>query len=108
MNLTIPALGVVTGAGTITPAGGLNFKMNANLSGGAVAGVTQLAGIGGGKSVGVPFSITGTTSNPSFIPDVGGMLSNQLGNQLKGAIPGDNGSALEGLSGLFGKKKKPR
>jgi len=67
-----------------------------------------LAGIGGGKSS-VPFSITGTTSNPSFMPDVGGMLSNQLGNQLKGAIPGgDKGSALEGLTGLFGKKKKPR
>jgi AsmA protein len=108
MNLTIPALGVVTGAGTIAPSGALNFKMNANLSGGAVAGVTQLAGIGGGKSVGVPFSITGTTSNPSFMPDVGGMLSNQLGNQLKNAIPGDNGSAIEGLTGLFGKKKKPR
>jgi AsmA protein len=107
MNLTIPALGVVTGAGTISPTGALSFKMNANLSGGAVSGVTQLAGIGGGKNLGVPFSITGTTSNPSFVPDVGGMLSNQLGNQLKNAIPADQGSALEGITGLFGKKKKP-
>jgi AsmA protein len=107
MNLTIPALGVVTGAGTISPAGALSFKMNANLSGGAVSGVTQLAGIGGGKNLGVPFSITGTTSNPSFVPDVGGILSNQLGNQLKNAVPGDQGSALEGITGLFGKKKKP-
>jgi AsmA protein len=107
MNLTIPALGVVTGAGTISPAGALSFKMNANLSGGAVSGVAQLAGIGGGKNLGVPFSITGTTSNPSFVPDVGGILSNQLGNQLKNAVPGDQGSALEGITGLFGKKKKP-
>jgi AsmA protein len=108
MNLSIPALGVVTGAGTIAPSGSLNFKMSANLSGGAVAGITQLAGMGGGKGANVPFSITGTTSNPSFTPDVGGMFSNQLGNQLKGAIPGDKGSALEGITSLFGKKKKTR
>jgi DNA-binding beta-propeller fold protein YncE len=43
---------VVTGAGTISPTGALSFKMNANLSGGAVSGVTQLAGIGGGKNLG--------------------------------------------------------
>ena len=108
MNLTIPALGTVTGAGTISPAGALAFKMVANLSGGAVSGVTQLAGLGGGgKGASVPFTISGTTSNPTFTPDVGGILSNQLGNQLKNAIPsGQSGSPLEGLGGLFGKKKK--
>ena len=46
INLTIPALGTVTGNGTISPAGALDYKMNASLSGGAVAGLTQLAGIG--------------------------------------------------------------
>jgi AsmA protein len=108
MNLTIPALGTVTGAGTISPAGALAFKMVASLSGGAVSGVTQLAGLGGGgKGANVPFTISGTTSNPTFTPDVGGILSNQLGNQLKNAIPsGQSGSPLEGLGGLFGKKKK--
>jgi AsmA protein len=108
MNLTIPALGTVTGAGTVSPSGALAFKMVANLSGGAVTNVTQLAGLGGGgKGASVPFTITGTTSNPSFTPDVGGILSNQLGDQLKNAIPsGQNGSPLEGLTGLFGKKKK--
>ncbi len=110
VNLTIPALGVLTGAGTISPAGALNYKMNAALSGGgAVGGLTQLAGMGGGgKSVGIPFAIQGTTSNPTFIPDVQGMLGNQLGNALKSRIPGANtgNSPVNALTGLFGKKKK--
>ena len=38
INLTMPALGVVTGAGTVSPSGALNFKMNANVSGGAAGG----------------------------------------------------------------------
>jgi AsmA protein len=110
VNLTIPALGVLTGAGTISPAGALNYKMNAELSGGsAVGGLTQLAGMGGGagKSVGIPFAIQGTTSNPTFIPDVQGMLGNQLQNQLKSRVPGSNGnSPVDAITGLFGKKKK--
>jgi AsmA protein len=110
VNLTIPALGVLTGAGTISPGGALNYKMNAALSGGgAVGGLTQLAGMGGGgKSVGIPFAIQGTTSNPTFIPDVQGMLGNQLGNALKSRIPGANtgNSPVNALTGLFGKKKK--
>jgi len=59
INLTIPALGTVTGTGTISPAGALDYKMNANLSGGVVTGLTQLAGIGGsgGKGNGIPFFI---------------------------------------------------
>jgi AsmA protein len=114
VNLTIPALGVLTGAGTISPAGALNYKMNAQLSssgavGGAVGGLSQMAGIGGGggKGVGIPFAIQGTTSNPTFIPDVGGIVGSQLQNQLKSRIPGANTpNSLQGITGLFGKKKK--
>ncbi len=105
VNLTIPSLGVLTGAGTISPAGALNYKMNAELTGGgAVGGLTQLAGMGSGKSVGIPFAIQGTTSNPTFIPDVQGML----GNQLKSRIPGANtgNPTVDAITGLFGKKKK--
>jgi len=110
VNLTIPALGVLTGNGTISPAGALNYKMNAALSGGgAVGGLTQMAGIGGGgKGASLPFSIQGTTSNPTFIPDVQGMVGSQLQNQLKSRIPGANNpnSPVDALTGLFGKKKK--
>jgi len=81
VNLTIPALGVLTGSGTISPGGGLEYKMTANLNGAVVTAITKLAGLGDqGESI--PFFIRGTTSNPSFVPDVKGMLTGQIGSQL--------------------------
>jgi hypothetical protein len=50
---------------------------------------------------GIPIAIGGTTSNPSFMPDMKGLV----GNQIKGLIPGGKNSPLGGLGGLFGKKK---
>jgi len=111
INLTIPALGTVTGDGTISPGGALNYKMNASLSGGAVTGLTQLAGIGG-KGGSIPFFIQGTTSDPKFMPDVEGMVGSQLKGGLGGLMGGQKGknpsgnSAVDALGGLFGKKKK--
>jgi len=103
ISLVVPALGAVTGAGTISPAGALDFKMSANVSGGAVGGLTQIAGMGGKGTTGIPFTIQGTTSNPSFVPDIKGMA----GSQLKGLMGGEK-SPLGGLTGLFGKKKPPK
>jgi AsmA protein len=115
ISLTIPALGTVTGNGTISPAGALDYKMNASLSGGAVTGLTQLAGIGG-KGGSIPFFIQGTTSDPKFMPDVQGMVGGQLKNGLGGALggllggknssSGSSPSPVDALGGLFGKKKK--
>jgi AsmA protein len=100
LNLTVPALGMITGDGTVSSAGVLNYKMNANLTGGLAGGLTQLSGIG--SKTGVPFMIQGTTADPKFVPDVKGML----GGQLKSAAPGGAaGDAVKGISGLFGKKK---
>jgi AsmA protein len=97
INLVIPSLGTVTGAGTVSPNNALDFKMLANLAG-AGAGLTKAAGLGAG---GIPIAIGGTTSNPTFMPDMKGLM----GNQLKGLIPGGKNNPLGGLSGLFGKKK---
>src|SRR5712692_8090375 len=111
INLTIPALGTVTGDGTISHGGALNYKMKASLSGGAVTGLTQLAGIGG-KGGSIPFFIQGTTSDPKFVPDVQGMVGSQLKGGLGGALGGLKGnnpagdSPIDALGGLFGKKKK--
>ncbi len=111
INLTIPALGTVTGDGTISPGGALNYKMNASLTGGAVTGLTQLAGIGG-KGGSIPFFIQGTTSDPKFVPDVKGMVGSQLKGGFGGLLGGTTGknpsgnSPVDALSGLFGKKKK--
>jgi AsmA protein len=101
INLVIPALGTVTGAGTISPSNALDFKMVANLNGGAVSGLTQMAGLGSKGSGGIPVNITGTTTNPTFLPDMKGMA----GDQLKGLMNGGKTNPLGGLSGLFGKKK---
>ncbi len=114
VNLTIPALGTVTGDGTISPAGALDYKMSASLSGGVVTGLTQMAGLGG-KGGSIPFFIQGTTSDPKFVPDVKGMVSSQLkgglGNALGNLTGGKNNSGnqpspMDALGGLFGKKKK--
>jgi AsmA protein len=105
INLVVPALGDVTGIGTISPAGALDFKMSANLSGGAVTGLTQMAGLGGKGTGAIPFAIQGTTSNPSFKPDIKGMAGSQLKGLMQG---GDKSNPLGGLTGLFGKKKPPK
>lgn len=101
VNLNIPALGVVTGSGTISPQNALNYHMEAKLSGGVGGGLSQLAGMGS-KNGGIPFFIQGTTSDPKFVPDVKGMLGNPLG------AAGQNPAGIvSGLGGLFGKPKKP-
>jgi len=113
VNLNIPALGTVTGNGSIAPGGALNYHLTASLSGGAVSGLSQLAGMSG-KGASIPFFIQGTTSDPKFVPDVKGLvgsqLGSQLGNQLKGRLPQSNNpganQAIDALGGLFGKKKK--
>ena len=47
--------------------------MLANLPGGAVGGLTQVAAATGGNG-GIPFAITGTAWNPNFVPDMGGVV----------------------------------
>ena len=107
VNLQVPAVGEIVGAGTISPGGALDYHMNAKLTGGAVTGVTQMAGLGG-KGGSIPFMIQGTTSDPKFVPDVKGLVGSQLQDQLKSRLggKGTGNAAADALSGLFGKKKK--
>ncbi len=85
INLTVPSLGVLTGAGTVSPANELAFKMNASVAG-----------------LDVPLTVSGTTADPKFAPDMKGMAQGLLKNLGKG---NSNQNPLGGLSGLF--KKKP-
>jgi AsmA protein len=120
LNLVVPSIGTITGAGTVSAAGQLDFKLEAKLAG-ALGGISQVAGgaggvasslMGGGAKgnsgggAGIPFKVQGTTSNPQVIPDVGGAM----GNMAKGSVPNASnpaGAASNALGGLLGKKKKP-
>jgi len=123
----VPALGNLTGAGTVDSKNNLDFKMAATLanaatyssSGGApVSGIGGILGaIGGGrggcKGATIPFQIHGTTADPKFVPDVGGIAAGMLKSQLGcagGAASGKSqqqnpNNPIDALSGLF--KKKP-
>ena len=95
IDLVIPSLGTVTGAGTVSPSNELDFKMVADLSGGVGGGLTKVVGHGSG---GIPVHVGGTTSSPTFMPDMKGLV----GNQLKSIVPTGKSNPL---GGLFGKKK---
>ena len=97
INVTIPSLGVVTGAGTISPAGALDFRMVADLQTDRGEARAQRTG-GGGDRGGVSFMIQGTASDPKFVPDVGSMA----GSAAKGAI---QKSVSGKAGGLLGKRK---
>ena len=72
---------------------------------------SALGSLGGSKNSqggGIPFTITGTTSSPIFLPDVKGMAGSMvkgLGGNATGAAGGAEGAAKSALGGLFGKKK---
>jgi hypothetical protein len=63
----------------------------------------------------IPFMIHGTTADPKFVPDVGGVAAGFLKGQLGCAGGAATGAGKQNptdnignaLGGLFGKKKKP-
>lgn len=106
INLDVPAIGVITGAGTISSGGALNFKMLANLHGGMIGGVSKVAAAGSGKN-GIPFAVEGTTSDPQFVPELGGVAGSLATGAVKGVAGGASGVAtapVKAVGGLFGKK----
>jgi AsmA protein len=100
INVTIPALGVITGAGTISATGALDFRMLADLQGGGAGVLTQRAGRENAN--GIPFSIQGTTSDPKFVPDVGSIAGSAARGAVQKAVSGETGAA----AGLL-KKRRP-
>ena len=82
--------------------------MNANLSGGVVSGLTQLAGLGN-KGASLSFFVKGTTANPTFVPDVQGIVNDQLKSRLGATgLQGQdqNNSVINKITGLFHRKPK--
>jgi AsmA protein len=125
----LPGIGNLNGGGTIDSKNTLDFKMAATLTsalGDVASPVSSVGGMlgkatGGGGSSGcksgttVPFQIQGTTADPKFIPDVGGLAAGMMKSQLGcvgslGATGAKDAAkapadAVKGVGGLF--KKKP-
>ena len=100
--LVVPELGTVTGNGTINANSALDYHLVAKLanSGGAIGALTQLAGVKGGLK-NLPFSVTGTTSKPVFIPDLGSAVAGATSGQA-----GGQANPVSSILGMFGGKKK--
>lgn len=124
----VPGVGNLTGAGTVDSKNNLDFKMavtlaTENVAGSVASPVTAGAGAiskssaGGCKTTAIPFLVKGTTADPKFTPDVGGIAASLFKSQLGCAggllggvssAPGQQNpaDAINALGGLF-KKKKP-
>jgi AsmA protein len=105
LELVMAAIGQLNGGGTISSSNVLNFKMVATLSaqGGLASAVGGLTGRSLSKNARIPFLIQGTTSDPKFVPDVGGIVESELGNAL-GTNPQTKGLS-DVLGGFLGGKK---
>ena len=99
--------------------GGLLGKVPGGSAAGGAGGLLgNCKSAGGNSGMTLPFQIKGTTSSPTFIPDVGGvaagMLKSQLscfggGSQAKTSTqqqPANPVNPVDAIGGLF-KKKKP-
>jgi AsmA protein len=112
--LIVPAIGTITGNANVSATQQLNCKMSAKLTtSGGVAGLATSAlssftggGGSGGSSKGltIPFTVTGTTSNPKFVPDISGVAGGLVKNGA-GTAGSAASAASSVLGGLFGKKK---
>src|SRR5262249_23792547 len=79
LKLVVPAVGELTGSGTISPQKALDFKMRANLK----ATGNVLSAIGTKGDIPIPFTVGGTASDPVFRPDVKGIANEKLQDYKK-------------------------
>jgi hypothetical protein len=113
-TFTHGATGAAGSAAGVSSATGALGGLLGQATGGA-GGAGGCGSSGGGMKV--PFQIQGTTSDPKFIPDVGGLAKDLFKSEL-GCLGGKSSSTanknqpatnnpVDALGGLF-KKKKPQ
>ena len=100
ISVIAPAIGELTGAGSISPANALDFKMRAQLHTGALLDIVNPSG-----NTSVPFSIQGTSAQPKFVPDVKGLVGGIAAQKLAPLTKTDIGKEAVGIVDLFKKKK---
>ncbi|HXB22758.1 MAG TPA: AsmA family protein [Candidatus Solibacter sp.] len=105
LTLDVPSIGTLNGNGIIGSNNSLDFKMLAKLAGGGglLSKITNISG--SPQNNGIPFLIKGTTSNPMFLPALGGLAGGALQN-LQGGNQGQQQDLGGLLGGLLNKKKK--
>jgi AsmA protein len=93
IDAVIPAVGELTGSGTVSPADQLDFNLvvkGASATGIGKVGVGLLTALNGsGGASGVPLRVTGTPDEPYITADVGGIV----------------GKKTKSIASFFGKKK---
>jgi hypothetical protein len=136
--LDVAGVGTATGAGSVSPAGALNYNVVlklTGLTGGAAGGAAPAAGAAGGKAAllgglmgmipggaaggaggigglagavlknGIPVAIGGTTSNPTFAPNLRGVAAGvgaSAGQQLLNGKGKQNGNQSNPLGNALG------
>jgi AsmA protein len=94
MKFVVPAIGELSGAGTVSPTNDLSFKMS------AIVHTSGMLAVVGNKPI--PFTVGGTAAEPVFKPDYGAVAKEEIKS-----LEGDVGKAAGGLlHGLLGEKKK--
>jgi AsmA protein len=93
MRLVVPAIGDLSGAGTVSPANALDFKMSATVH---TSGLLAAAG-----NTPIPFTVQGTCAQPEFRPDLKAMAKETV-KSMEGGFGKTAGGLLKGLMG--GKK----
>ena len=94
MQLVVPAIGELSGAGTVSPENALNFKMSAIVHASGIMAVV-------GKTP-IPFTVEGTASEPVFKPNLGAIAK----EEVKGVGKDVEKAAGGLLNGLLDRKKK--
>jgi hypothetical protein len=103
IRLAVPAIGELSGAGTISPEQKLDFTMRATVSPIALAAFTE------GVSFDISFFVRGDAANPEFVPDYRDTARSLIDAVFSGKSPQD-GEAEQGnriinsLKGIFKRK----
>ena len=111
MKLIVPAIGELSGAGAITPANAVDFKMSAIVHTSGLLAVVD--------NTPIPFTVTGTCAEPVFRPDIKAVVKNKINSIVNGevgkmvggdvgkVVGGDVGKTATGLlDGFLNRKKK--
>jgi AsmA protein len=110
-NMILKLTGLVGGASATNQAGAKAGGGNAALlgslagmipNGGAAAGLGSIGGLAGAVlKNGIPVAIGGTTSNPTFAPNLRGLASGVGANAIKGKTNGNQNNPLGNALGGF-------